>query len=100
MPMEIKEDTFEEYFKTIKDDFYHNLALNGCAKQDMSPATIQVSDMLLLHTAQSFWEIKLKIDKIPEMFEASIPYLTGGGYQPIKSDLDDSNPPQDTGASK
>ncbi len=91
---EIKGETFEEYFKTLKDDLYNNLALAGYDTANMSPSFIKVNDLMLLEMAKRFWAIKVKIDKIPEMIEAGIPALRGGGYQPNKSDLDDSNPPR------
>ena len=77
MLKEIEGETFEEYFKTLKDDLYNNLALAGYDKANMSPSFIKVNDMVLLTTAKRFWEIKINIEKIPDMFEAAIPALKG-----------------------
>ena len=74
---EIKGETFEEYFKTLRDDLYSNLAEQGYDKANMSPSFIKANDMMLLTTAKRFWEIKLAIDNIPEMFEKAIPALMG-----------------------
>ena len=73
----IEGETFEEYLKTLKDDFYHNLALEGYDKSSMSPSFIKVNELMLMGMAKSFWEIKISIEKIPDMFEAGIPALKG-----------------------
>ena len=82
MPLkEIEGETFEEYFKTLKDDFYNNLALEGYDKSNMSPTLIKANEIALMATAKRFWEIKISIEKIPDMFEDGIPALKGKGNQ-------------------